>query len=488
MSDNSSIEWTDATWNPVTGCSVVSPGCTNCYAMGLAGTRLRNHPSRAGLTIDTKAGPVWNGEVRLNEQWLTQPLKWKRPRTIFVCAHGDLFHEGVPDEWIDRVFAVMALAPQHTFQVLTKRAKRMREYCSDPATPFRVAKAMDAIKPGEDAPEEIRAIAGYPGYFASSLGVIYTEHRGPRRPMKPDIGEQGHSRVQLHREGAGRYGDRHLVHRLILETFVGPSPSPEAQGRHRDGNARHNALHNLTWGTQEDNWTDAKRHGSHRRYSKLTADQADEIKRRHAAGETGESLAREFEISATQVRNIAAGRQWNVEPTIEWPLRNVWKGVSAEDQKRADERVPDLLATPAAVRFVSAEPLLGPINFEPLWGERAFYVGDAVSGFIDHEPCIDWIIVGGESGPNARPMHPDWARSIRDQCDAGAAFFYKQHGEWKALAPGDGDWPTDTPTMIRLRPDGTKGDDGWPMQRVGKKFAGRELDGQTHDAMPEPRA
>ena len=515
MSDNSSIEWTDATWNPVTGCSVVSPGCTNCYAMGLAGTRLRNHPSRAGLTIDTKAGPIWNGEVRLNEQWLTQPLKWKRPRTIFVCAHGDLFHENVPDEWIDRVFAVMALAPQHTFQVLTKRAKRMREYCSDPATPFRVAKAMDAIKPGEDAPEEIRAIAGYPGYFASSLGVIYTEHRGPRRPMKPDIGEQGHSRVQLHREGAGRYGDRHLVHRLILETFVGPSPSPEAQGRHRDGNARHNALHNLTWGTQEDNWTDAKRHGSHRRYSKLTADQADEIKRRHAAGETGESLAREFEISATQVRNIAAGRQWNVEPTIEWPLRNVWKGVSAEDQKRADERVPELLATPAAVRFVSAEPLLGPIDFARIERipdrlddkgslKRAGIRINALTGHSCESglpyqslwngegappttppPCLDWIIVGGESGPSARPMHPDWPRAIRDQCAAaGVAFFFKQWGEWSALPPGEGEWPTDARTMIRLCKDGTKFKDGWPMQRVGKKFAGRLLDGRTHDEMP----
>src|SRR5690606_34453266 len=128
MAEQSSIEWTDATWNPITGCSVVSPGCTNCYAMKLAGTRLQRHPSRAGLTIATKAGPVWNGKVRLNEAWLDQPLKWKRPRMIFVCAHGDLFHEDVPDEWIDRVFAVMALAPQHTFQVLTKRAERMRRY------------------------------------------------------------------------------------------------------------------------------------------------------------------------------------------------------------------------------------------------------------------------------------------------------------------------------------------------------------------------
>ena len=139
MSDNTAIEWTDATWNPITGCSVVSPGCTNCYAMKLAGTRLGGHISRRGLTRETKAGPVWTGEVRLNEGWLTQPLLWKRPRRVFVCAHGDLFHESVPDEWIDRVFAVMALAPRHVFQVLTKRSTRMREYCGNPRTPERIA-------------------------------------------------------------------------------------------------------------------------------------------------------------------------------------------------------------------------------------------------------------------------------------------------------------------------------------------------------------
>lgn len=128
MAASTPIEWTDATWNPVTGCSAVSPGCTNCYAMRLAGTRLQKHPSRAGLTRPSRAGPVWTGEVRFNEEWLAQPLQWRRPRLIFVCAHADLFHESVPDAWIDRVFAVMALAPQHTFQVLTKRSARMRAY------------------------------------------------------------------------------------------------------------------------------------------------------------------------------------------------------------------------------------------------------------------------------------------------------------------------------------------------------------------------
>ena len=121
MGDQTKIEWTNATWNPITGCSVVSAGCTNCYAMRLAGTRLKHHPSRKDLTILRGGNYVWNGEVRFNENWLDQPLKWSKPRMIFVCAHGDLFHEAVPFEWIDQVFAVMALCPQHTFQVLTKR-------------------------------------------------------------------------------------------------------------------------------------------------------------------------------------------------------------------------------------------------------------------------------------------------------------------------------------------------------------------------------
>lgn len=128
MADKSLIEWTDATWQPILGCSVTSPGCTNCYAMRLAGTRLRHHPSRSGLTRMSKAGPVWTGEVRLHEPWMDQPLRWRRGRRIFVCAHGDLFHENVPDEWIDRIFAVMALSQQHTFQVLTKRSRRMLDY------------------------------------------------------------------------------------------------------------------------------------------------------------------------------------------------------------------------------------------------------------------------------------------------------------------------------------------------------------------------
>ncbi|ADG20356.1 Gp37Gp68 family protein [Paraburkholderia atlantica] len=331
MSDNTKIEWTDATWNIVTGCDVTSPGCKNCYAMKLAGTRLRNHPSRAGLTRPTAAGPVWTGEVRFNDQWLDQPFRWTQPRMIFVCAHGDLFHESVRDEWIDKVFAVMARARQHTYQVLTKRADRMREYLSHPV----------------------------------------------------------------------RHG------RMLA------------------------ASHEIGW----------------------------------------------------------AGMEW-----CQWPLPNVWLGVSVEDQKRADERIPALLKCPAAVRWISAEPLLGPIDLTCIEidemltpttrGRISALSTDDENRYFQAPHALDWVVVGGESGSRARPMHPDWARSLRDQCaEACVPFLFKQWGEW---APGS-NWPDDIaiPSGELCNFDNPLLDDAGSVWRVGKKAAGRLLDGRTHDEFPE---
>jgi protein gp37 len=122
MSDGTKIEWTDATWNVITGCSPVSPGCKHCFAMRLAGGRLRNHPSRKGLTVQTKAGPVWTGEVRFNEMWLGQPLHWRQPRRVFVVAHGDLCDCEVRQSWRTKIFGVMDAADWHLYQLLTKRA------------------------------------------------------------------------------------------------------------------------------------------------------------------------------------------------------------------------------------------------------------------------------------------------------------------------------------------------------------------------------
>lgn len=378
MADKTMIEWSDATWSPITGCSVVSAGCKHCYAMKLAGSRLQHHPSRKGLTVDTKAGPVWTGEVRFNEGWLRQPLKWRKPRTIFVCAHADLFHEKVPDAWIDRVFAVMALAPHHAFQVLTKRSARMRAYLSDSQTLGRVMAASEALL--DDSVERANKTAQRPLIDSGMMGTMFVARSGPK-------------------------------------------------------------------------WL----------------------------------------------------------PT--WPLPNVWLGVSAEDQEHAEARIPDLLMTPAAVRFLSAEPMLGQIDLV----DTLFYRGHhgiagrcylrsagAPADFI-HPPKLDWVICGGESGAGARPMHPAWARLLRDQCAAsGTAFLFKQWGAWGLAKPQPsgtlGAYAIATaPPYNDMRPATVIPVDSYPRQialfggaavleRIGKKAAGRLLDGQEHNGMPEARA
>jgi protein gp37 len=193
-----------------------------------------------------------------------------------------------------------------------------------------------------------------------------------------------------------------------------------------------------------------------------------------------------------------------------WPLPNVWLGVSAENQQWADIRIPALLDTPAAVRFVSAEPLLGPIdlNYVPSGTRmdggprRDSVLVEACSdcGGWGGDPCgqfdgphfvkrrggIDWVIVGGESGHGARPMHPDWARSLRDQCQAaGVAFLFKQWGEF---APGIQDYGSRKGLVRRSWYPGELGDTTGNYEivsRVGKKAAGRELDGRTWDQYPE---
>jgi len=170
---------------------------------------------------------------------------------------------------------------------------------------------------------------------------------------------------------------------------------------------------------------------------------------------------------------ISHGGSWRPS----WPLANVWLGVSAERQQEADERIPDLLATPCAVRFVSAEPLLGPIEFGPIVRDALFAGRIAPHG--DGTRPLDWIIVGGESGRGARPMNSDWARSIRDQCaDAGVAFFFKQWGEWLPVSQA----PDNLTSNAVLDAGGSVSYGGY---KLGKSRAGRLLDGREHNDMPK---
>lgn len=276
MGEHTGISWTDSTWNPVRGCSRVSAGCEHCYAEGVAGRFSGPGLPYEGLVrITPKGAKVWNGKTKMVPHMLDQPLRWKKPRRIFVNSMSDLFHESISNEDIAAVFGVMAAAHRHTFQVLTKRAKRMREWLS--------------WVEGQGAPD----------FFVQRVAFS----RVPRFPVHPIKG--------------------------TLKAYP-------------------------------------------------------------------------------------------------WPLPNVHLGVSVEDQDTADDRVPELLATPAAVRFVSYEPALGPVDFSILNTDD-----DSFLDALDDEAgtTLDWIIVGGESGADARPFRLEWALSTMQQCAAaGVPIFVKQMG------------------------------------------------------------
>lgn len=210
-------------------------------------------------------------------------------------------------------------------------------------------------------------------------------------------------------------------------------------------------------------------------------------------------------------RNLRIGPLAHLPPGARWwPLPNVWLGVSVEDQRRANDRIPDLLAIPAAVRWISAEPLLGAIDLVNITGGTATssrLAVNALTGSIYRPdkgarapgPRLDWVVAGGESGPGARPMHPDWARQLRNQCaGAGVPFFFKQWGEWKCALDrdrDDPDWRADygndyvdhgKSRWLNLAGGrGFHGDRFVVMRRCGKKAAGRRLDGVIHDARPQ---
>ena len=178
----------------------------------------------------------------------------------------------------------------------------------------------------------------------------------------------------------------------------------------------------------------------------------------------------------------------------EWPLPNVWHGVSVEDQDQADKRIPLQLQTSAAVHFISAEPLLGSIDLGRFGWLASFPYGLDIDGG-DYPPPyqLDWVICGGESGRNARPMHPDWARSLRDQCQAaGVPFFFKQWGEWEPVEPypNCSDWSKGEAIVNSYNGDirgleSLSDDSTWLMRKSGKKAAGALLDGREWRDFPE---
>lgn len=318
------IEWTDYVWNPTRGCSRVSEGCKLCYAERDA-ARKNCNPKLPGykgfaqfIQIGGKPQPHWTGKVELIESKLLEPLHWKKPRRVFVNSMSDLFHENLPDESIDQVFAVMSLTPHITYQVLTKRAGRMREYLT--AAPVQIL---------------------------------------PKQPRR-----------------------------------------------------------------------------------------------------------------------------------LNYPLPNVWLGVSVENQTTADERIPELLNTPAAIRFVSYEPALAEVDFarflDPLGGLDGFYRSQISKGMFNEDqvgslkrPTLGWGIIGGESGPGARPFDIQWARNtIRQFRAAGVPLFVKQLGADPRSRICE-TWPSDTKWrsgvslfgMVPLLKNSKGGDwDEWPEDLRVREF------------------
>lgn len=276
MGTTTKIEWTDATWNPTKGCSMAASsetgGCLNCYAARQALRHRRPGGAYEGLVRMTGSGPRWTGKVLLAEDALEAPLRWRKSRRVFVDSMSDLWHEKLFAEEQAEVYAVMAAAFWHTFQVLTKRPERRADAFDD------------------------------------------------------------------------RMFAREVEHRML--------------------------------------------------------------------------------------------RYLNRDPpaVFRWPLGNVWEGVSCEDQKTADARIPLLLQTPAAVRFVSAEPLLGLMGLKthlPRMMGLSEMLGSALNdgGYDGRTTGLDWVIVGGESGPGARPCDFPWVRDIIAQCKAaGVPCFVKQLG------------------------------------------------------------
>lgn len=294
------IEWTQETWNPVAGCSIVSPGCTNCYAMKMAariqkmnrtggsGSNYINHYDGTTKTVNGNA--VWTGKLSIApDSIFLKPLARKKPTMWFVNSMSDLFHEDMPDDVIDRVFAVMALTPQHTYQVLTKRPERMQQY------------------------------------FCPT-GCVNC--------------------------GCGQLDGRCCDEPYVLNEETGPA------------------------------FRDALIEGAAQTlYSK-----------RNPGDDPSMWLA------------------------VHMPLPNVWLGFSAEDQERFDLRWPIMSEIPAAVRFCSYEPAIGPLRL-PIDGD-------------DYDTSLkklNWLICGGESGPRFRPMNPAWEERIRYDCrQTGIPYFFKQ--------------------------------------------------------------
>lgn len=345
MADKTGISWTHATWNIFVGCSAVSPACKRCYAMQEAHRQILMSAAQgrethyAGTVEVHKGTPVFTGVVNLApENIQLRPIAWQRPRLIFVNSVSDVFHENVSDDWVDMVMRTAVAAPQHVYQILTKRPARMR------------------------------------AYFERLYGERWDEFLAMRPQVRPGVPE----------------GPKTVADYLMA-----------------------------SYGT-----------------------------------------------------------------TDQRMIPNLWLGTTVEDQRRANERIPEILSIPASVLWISMEPLLGRVKLREI--KSGGKTINALTGQVDGVPgvlnALGWVITGGESGAKSRPMHPSWVEKIDADCWMDRVpHHFKQWGNWTPSDMPGGQLVAPTGRVLAA---GVEAAGAVPMVRVAKKKAGRLLRGSIRDGMP----
>jgi len=395
--NKSKIEWTEVTWNPVTGCTPISPGCENCYAKRMA-TRLRG---RCGYPKDDPF------RVTLHPERLNEPLSWKKPRRVFVCSMGDLFHDDVDGGFLCRVFDTIMAAEQHIFLVLTKRPKRMRDFFK-------------------------RCIHG----TISNLWVGVTVENQ----------EAANKRIPLLLQTPA------AVHFVSCEPLLGP------------------------------------------------VDLRPWLKRYYHGGVPGLRVGDMLLPPSVTGKSTLLKYAQEIDPSGPQRADKVYLTTDLEAAKLF------AFAYPCG-HVYRAVPAL-PLEDDPDCKEPGIsYQTPAAIVVPPDTPVIDWVIVGGETGPNARPCNPNWVRSLRDQCqDAGTSFFFKSWGEWAPCKPMVVDQANriekglPLPKQYVVLETGLSEEDmkhdrgiraaitgrvGITMAKVGKRHAGRLLDGREWSEYPE---
>ena len=494
------IEWVKSadgsqgkSWNPVVGCSLDSPGCTHCYAMNMAARLDRIGVEHyKGLTKPSKAGPVWTGKVALApEIVLSAPLKRKKATTYFVNSMGDLFHEGITESVIDRIFSIMAMTPQHTYQILTKRTKRMREYLSTKDRVWRVFASVryyidNEFREGSRF-EDDETPFEWPLTNVWVGSSIEDQKRADERI--PDLRETPAVIRFLSCEP--------LLSSIDLSPYLIDKPVHENQTKRRvclpSGSKRRSG----DYAGRDDMAGSQKRMGSLEEKSSQSpmqegagGTQHGEISSGSDNGRWGESLCdgSPISVSAFQrtdsrgINNQSRGRPEEEEPSRQFRTGDLFRaatsrGESSEsgaccEPKRHSQFDGEANTGSSSGNSKATEGgRVSEFNSERLRDSLSTSLSDRARGSLG---ALSLVIVGGESGPNARPMNPQWARDIRDQCLAtGVSFFFKQNGEWVSCSEVAGHG------QHFSFPDGAT------VRRTGKKLAGRTLDGVIWDQMPE---